>query len=145
MAVLIRKIELWRSEVPNQAGTLATILGPLAGAGADLRVVMGYRYPGNETKAAIEVFPIKGKKQLAAAEAAGLQVTSIPTLLIEGDNKPGLGSMIGQALADASINISFLMAQVLGTKYSAVAGFEKAEDADKAIPLIKKAVSGRKK
>ena len=43
MAVLIKKIELWRSEVPNQAGTLANILGPLATSGADLRVVMGYR------------------------------------------------------------------------------------------------------
>lgn len=145
MAVTIKRIELWRSEVPNQAGTLANILGPLASAGADLRVVMGYRFPGNESKAAIEVFPIKSKKQVAAAEAAGLAVSSIPTLLIEGDNQPGLGSIIAQALSGAGINIGFFMAQVIGDRYSAIAGFEKAEDAGEAVLLIKKAVSGRKK
>jgi hypothetical protein len=67
---------------------------------------MGYRYPGNEKKAAIEVFPVTGKKNIAAAGAAGLSESSIPTLRVEGDNAPGLGHVIAEALADAGINLS---------------------------------------
>ncbi len=132
MAVIVKQIELWRTEVENQPGTLADVLAPLAKAGADLQIVMGYRYPGNESKAAIEVFPIKGKRSAAAAQSAGMKPTSIPTLLIEGDNRPGLGHAIAQALAGAGINMGFMMAQVVGRKYSAVAGFETPTDARQA-------------
>ncbi len=145
MAVTIKKIELWRSEVPNQPGTLAETLGPLAKAGADLRIIMGYRLPGDATKAAIEVYPVTGKKSVAAAETTGLKATSIPTLLVEGDNRSGLGHAVGQALAAAGINMSFLMAQVLGRKYLAIVGFETQDDARRAAGLIKKATAARKK
>jgi hypothetical protein len=145
MAIAVKEIELWRIEVQNEPGILAGALAPLAEAGADLHVVMGYRFPGNESKAAIEVYPVKGKKVAAAAEAAGLQPSSIPTLLVEGDNRPGLGHAIAQALADGGINISFLMAQVVKGEYSAVLGFETADAAKKAIPLVKKAAAMRKK
>jgi hypothetical protein len=145
MAISVKEIELWRIEVQNKPGVLAGVLAPMAEAGADLHVVMGYRYPGRETKAAIEVFPVKSKKQAAAAEAAGLKPSSIPTLLIEGDNKPGLGHSIAQALADGGINMGFLIAQVIKGRYSAVLGFETADDAKNAAPLIKKAVAAKRK
>jgi hypothetical protein len=35
---------------------------PLALRAADLGVVMAYRLPGNEAKAAIEIYPVSGKK-----------------------------------------------------------------------------------
>jgi len=145
MAVVVKNIELWRTEVENKPGTLADALAPLAKAGADLQIVMGYRYPGNEAKAAIEVFPVKGKKFSAAAQAAGMKTTSIPTLLVEGDNRLGLGHLIAQGLAVAGINVGFFVAQVIGRKYSAVIGFETQEDARKATVLIKKATSAKKK
>ena len=145
MAVVVKNIELWRTEVENRPGTLAGTLAPLADAGADLQIVMGYRYPGNEAKAAIEVYPVKGKKAASAAQAAGMQSSSIPTLLIEGDNRPGLGHGIAQALADAGINVGFLVAHVIGRKYAAVAGFDTAEDARNAAALIKKATAVKKR
>ena len=46
MPVHVRPITLWRAEVDNQPGVLAQTLEPLAAAGADLQVVMGYRLPG---------------------------------------------------------------------------------------------------
>ncbi len=138
MAVTVKKITLWRSEVENKPGVLGKVLTPLAEAGADLQVVMGYRHPGDESKAAIEVCPVTGKKSLTAAKAAGLAASSIPTLLVEGDNKPGLGSAISQAIAEAGINLSFLVAQVVGTRFSAVIGFEDEEASRKASRLIKK-------
>jgi hypothetical protein len=57
MAVSVKKAILWRREVDNQPGMLANTLQPLSEAGADLQVVMAYRYPGGENKAAIELHP----------------------------------------------------------------------------------------
>jgi hypothetical protein len=145
MAVNVKSIVLWRSEVENKSGVLAATLEPLAKAGVDLQVVMGYRYPGNESRAAIEIYPVSGKKSQAAAQGAGLSASSIPTLLVEGDNKPGLGQAIAHALADAGINLSFLVAQVIGRKYSAVCAFESEADAKKAASLIKRVAAGKKK
>ena len=139
MAVRVKKITLWRKEVENRPGLLAETLEPLAEAGADLRVVMGYRYPGRETRAAIELHPVTRKKVVAAAESAGLSGYAMPTLLVEGDNRPGMGHAICRTLADAGMNLTFLVAQVIGERYSAVIGFEKEDDAEKATTLIKKA------
>jgi hypothetical protein len=75
-----------------------------------------------------------------AASAAGLGAAAFPTLLVEGDNKPGLGYRIAQAMAGAEINIAFFVAQVIGTKFAAVIGFETEDDAKKAKPTIQKAV-----
>jgi hypothetical protein len=144
MPVTVKSITLWRKELENQAGTLAETLEPLAEAGADLQVVMGYRYPGEETKAAVEVYPITGKKAIAKAKEAGLAASSIPTLLVEGDDRPGLGYSVAQAIAGTGINMAFLVAQVTGRKYSCVVGFDNEADAKKAAGLIKTA-AGKKK
>ncbi len=144
MPVTVRRISLWRKEVENQVGSLAHTLEPVAKAGADLRVLMGYRYPGDATKAAIELYPIAGKKVTSAASEAGLSASSIPTLLVEGDDRPGLGFAIAQAMAGAGINMTFFVAQAVGRKFSAVLGFETEADAKTAAPLIKKAASKKK-
>src|SRR5215510_11897973 len=91
MAVTVKKIVLWRKEVENKPGALASTLASLASAGADLQVVMGYRYPGQESKAAIELYPVTAMKSVAAAKEAGLTTSSIQAFLVEGDNRPGLG------------------------------------------------------
>ena len=143
MAVTVRKITLWRKEVQNKPGVLAATLEPLAASGADLQIVMGYRFPSNERKAAIEVYPVSGRKAIAAAESAGLSAAEIPTLLVEGDNYAGLGHAIAKAIADAGINTSFMIAQVIGDRYSAVLGFETDEEARQAATLIRKATKAR--
>jgi len=145
MAVTVKKITLWRTEVENQPGALAATLEQPAAAGADFRLMMGYRHPTLAGKAAIEVFPVAGKKAAAATAAAGLSAAAIPTLLVEGDNRAALGHAIAQALSGAGINIAFLVAQVIGRKFAAVIGFETEDDAGKAAPLIKKAARGGKR
>ena len=139
MPVTVKNVTIWRKEVPNQPGVLAEVVGPLAQAGANLRVLMGYRLPGEEGRAAIELYPITGAKAARAAAAAGLVQSHIPALHVEGDDKPGLMNAIAQSLAAAGINISFLVAQVVGRKYTAIWGFESSEAARKAASLIKKA------
>jgi hypothetical protein len=145
MPVTVRHISLWRKEIENQVGTLAQTLEPVAKAGANLRVLMGYRYPGNEARAAIELYPVSGKKEIAAATEAGLSASSNPTLLVEGDDKLGLGLAIAKAIADAGLNMAFFVAQVVGRKYSAVIGFDSDADAETAAGLIKKATASKKK
>ena len=48
MPITVRSVVLWRKEVENQPGLLASTLEPLAKGAADLQVVMAYRYPGDE-------------------------------------------------------------------------------------------------
>jgi hypothetical protein len=145
MAVTVKKVTLWRSEVENKAGMLAQTLKLLADTGASLQVVMAYRFPGESARGAIELFPVSGKKAQAAAKAAGLDRSSIPTILAMGDDRPGLGSEIAEAIAGAGINVSFLVAQVVGRRYSAVYGFETEEEAQIATNLIKKVSKPRRR
>ena len=145
MPVQVRPITLWRAEVDNQPGVLAQTLEPLAAAGADLKVVMGYRLPGDRARAAIEIFPVTGARALSAAQAAGLSEAAISAVHVEGDNRPGVGHAIAKALADAGINIDFFLAQVSGRRHTTVIGFDSREDADRAIPLMRGAAGATRK
>jgi len=145
MAITLKKITLWRKEVDNKPGALADTLALLAQARTDLQAVMGYRYQGDQGKAAIELHPVSGKKAIEAARSAGLAASPIPTVLLQGDNRPGLGHTIAKALGDAGINLGFVLAQVVGRKYAAVFGFENDSDAAKAIALIRKATAPARK
>ena len=144
MAITVKKAVLWRKEVDNRPGMLAGALEPLAQAGADLHVVMAYRYPGAD-KGAIELHPISGKKSQGAAQTAGFAASSIPVLLVEGDNRAGLGHALAKAVGDAGINMSFVMAQVVGRRYAAVFGFENEADAARGATLIKRAAAPARK
>ncbi len=146
MAVTVKRITLWRADVDNQPGALAGTLAPLSQAGADLRLVMGYRLPQTPERAAIELYPVSGKRATAAAAQAGLaESRDIPCLLVEGDNRPGLGAVIARALADAGINIAFLVAQVIGRKFTATVGFGDEAAAATATRVIKAAAAPPKK
>lgn len=145
MPITVKTISLWRKEVENQVGTLAHTLEPVTKAGANLRLLMGYRYPGNESRAAIELYPVSGKKVTGAATGAGLEASSIPTLLVEGDDKPGLGLAIAQAVAGAGVNMTFFVAQAIGRRFSAIIGFGSDADAKTAAPLIKKATADKRR
>ena len=143
MAISVKKITLWRREIDDRPGSLAQVLAPVADAGTSLRVVMGYRYPEPSGKAAVELAPVTGRKATAAAQAAGLSPASIGALLVEGDDRPGLGRRLASALGAAGINLHFLMALVSGRRYAAVFGLGSDADADRAIPIIKKSAAAR--
>ena len=145
MAISVKKLNLWRCERPNRAGSLAEVLEPLAGAGCDLHVVMGYRLPEYRDQAAIEVFPIKGKKGESAARRAGLHPVELPCLLVTGPNRAGLGHAIATRLAGAGININFIVTQVMGRQFTSVMGFDSKADADAATGFVKAAAKPPKR
>jgi hypothetical protein len=136
MGVSVKNIAIWRSEIPHQPGQLAAALRPLKEAGANLQVIMAY---AEGPRGIVEIGPIAGKKVTEAARSTGFAPTSKPTLLVIGDDKPGLGYKIATAIADRGINISFDVTQVIGKKYSSVYGFSSEEDARAAASAIKKA------
>ncbi|HZD41283.1 MAG TPA: hypothetical protein VE131_11210 [Terriglobales bacterium] len=145
MAVTVKKIALWRKEVENRAGILAGALAPLAHAGANIHVVMAYRYPNEGSRGAIELYPVTGKKSATAATEAGFRPSNIPALLVEGNNRAGLGYATAQAIADAGVSLDFLVAQVIGRKYSAVFGFASAADAARCAAIIRKTSAAKKR
>lgn len=145
MPVTVKKMTLWRQELENRPGALATVLEPVARAGADLQVAMGYRIPGQEDRAVIELAPVEGRKAAAAAARAGLQPSTIPTLLVQGDNRAGLGHALAEEMGRAGINMAFLVALVVGRRYSGVFGFESDEDARKAADIIKRSTQRAKR
>jgi len=108
----VKNVQLWILHGTDRKGLLADTLEPLAAAGANLRVVMGYRYPAELDRAAVEVFPIEPAAE-AAARKAGFQPSDTPCLLVEGDDRKGLGAEISRALANAGINMGFLVAETI--------------------------------
>src|SRR5438093_703767 len=82
--------------------------------------------------------PVGGRRVTAAAGQGGLAASDIPCLLVEGDNRPGWGAQMARALADAGINIAFVMAQVIGRRFAAVLGLENDAAAAEAMKIIKK-------
>ena len=141
MAITVKPITLWRREIEHRPGALAETLAPLAEGGINMQVLMAYRFPGNESRGAVELFPVTGKRATAAAERGGFASYRIPALLVEGDDSPGLGARMCRAIADAGINMAFVVAQVVGRKYSAVFGFDDQEGARSAMSLVKMAAS----
>jgi len=141
MALSVRPITLWRRELQHRPGALAESLAPLADGGINLKVLMAYRFPGDPSRGAVEIFPVSGKRSTAAAERGGFSAFALPALLVEGDDTAGMGSRMCRAIADAGINLDFVVAQVIGGKYTAVFGFENEDGSRRAVPLIKKAAS----
>jgi hypothetical protein len=141
MAISVKPITLWRRELQHRPGALAESLAPLADGGIDLQVLMAYRFPGDPDRGAVEVFPVSGTRATAAAERGGFSTFDLPALLVQGDNAPGLVSRMCRSIADAGINLDFVVAQVTGGRYSAVFGFEQEEGARQAVALIRKAAA----
>jgi hypothetical protein len=139
MAISVKPITLWRREIEDRPGTLADSLAPLAEAGVDVKILMAYRFPGQPGGGAVELFPLAGKRATTAAERGGFSASSIPALLVEGDDAPGLGHRLSRAISEAGINLDFLVAQVIARRYSAVFGFADADGARRAAPLMKAA------
>ncbi|HMC22048.1 MAG TPA: hypothetical protein VKL19_09390 [Thermoanaerobaculia bacterium] len=136
MAVTVKNVVIWRAEVAHLRGELARVLQPLAEAAANLQVIMAY---AEGERGLVEICPISGKKVTDAAKKAGFSPSSKPTLLVQGDDRAGLGSRIAKAIAEQGVSISFDVTQVIGRKFSSVYGFQAEDDARKAAAAIKKA------
>lgn len=141
MAYSIRKVDVWASEIDDRPGGLAGKLEALAKAGASLEFIIARRQPDKPGTGVVFLTPVKTAKQKQAASAAGFSTTSsLQSVRIEGPDKPGLGTKMTRALADAGINLRGISAAALGRKSVSYFAFDNAEDAANAIGILRKAL-----
>ena len=140
MAYDVKKVKTWGGPIKHKSGALAQILGPLAEAGADLHMVMAWKSDAKPDTGMVICSPITGSKAIKAAKAAGLKPdTQAKTLVVEGNNSPGLGRELTERIAKGRINLLGCNATVIGNKFSAVFWFNNAASADKAAKLLRAA------
>lgn len=139
MAYAINKVDVWAGEIADRPGGLAGTLEGLQNAGVNLEFLVARRAPDKPGSGVVFVTPIKGAKQKSAAGAAGLQTTdSLHSVRVEGPDRPGLGSKMTRALADAGINLRGISAAAMGRRATTYLAFDSAEDANNAIRILRK-------
>ncbi|HEY7554158.1 MAG TPA: amino acid-binding protein [Candidatus Binatia bacterium] len=141
MAYAISKADVWAGEIADRPGGLATTLQTLQSAGANLAFIIARRAPDKPGTGVVFVTPIKGAKQKAAAQGAGLQTTdSLHSVRVEGPDRPGLGTKMTRALADGGINLRGISAAALGRRAVTYFAFDNAADADASVRILRKAL-----
>lgn len=138
MALKATKAEVWAATIEDRAGGAADKLEALAKGGANLEMVLARRteQPG---QGVIFVTPVKGTKAVKAAQEAGFgRPENIHSVRIEGGDRPGLGAKIARALGNAGINFRGVSAVAIGRKFVSYIACDSAEDAAKAVSVLKK-------
>jgi hypothetical protein len=141
MAYSIKKVDVWAGEIDDRPGGLAGKLEALATAGASLEFIIARRQPDKPGTGVVFLTPVKTPKQKQAAGAAGLSTASnLQSVRVEGPDKPGLGTKMTRALADAGINLRGISGAALGRNSVTYFAFDNGGDAENAMRLLKKAL-----
>ncbi len=139
MKLGVTRAEVWASTIEDRPGGVAEKLSSLAGAGANLEFIISRRTPEKSGKGVVFVTPLKGAKQLKAAAQAGFKRTdSLHSVRVEGNDKPGLGAQMTQALAAAGINLRGFSAAAFGRHFVCYVALDTAEEAAKVTAMLKK-------
>ena len=142
MDAIVERAEVWVASMKDKPGGLADKLSALAEAGADLGFVIARRSPEQPGTGVVFVTPLQAEAETDAAANVGFALaSSLHSVRIEGDNKPGIGAQITATLGDAGINLRGLSAAVIGARFVAHLAFDAAEDSDKAITLLTDALA----
>jgi hypothetical protein len=139
MKLKVSRTDTWAATIDDRPGGLADKLAALAAAGVNLEFIIARRAPEQRRSGVVFVTPLKGAKQIKAAEAAGFQRTgSLYSVRVEGADKPGMGARLTGALAEAGLNLRGLSAAALGKSYVTYLALDTAQDAAKAAAVLKK-------
>jgi hypothetical protein len=139
MKLNVSRTDTWAATIEDRPGGLADKLAALAEAGVNLEFLIARRAPEQRGSGVVFVTPLKGAKQIKAAQAAGFQKTeSLHSLRVEGADKPGMGAKLTRALAEAGINLRGLSAAAIGKRYVTLLALDSAQDAAKAAAVLKK-------
>lgn len=139
MAYRISKVDVWAGEIEDRPGGLAKKLAVLAEAGANFEFLVSRRAPEKPGAGVVFLTPIKGAAQKRAASEAGLNTTdTLHSVRVEGADRPGLGTKMTRALADAGINLRGVSAAALGRRSVTYFAFDSASDAQQAIRILRK-------
>jgi hypothetical protein len=138
MAMDASRVDVWAGSIEDKPGGLAEVLTALADAGAELQYVMARRAPDKPGTGVVFLSPVKGAKQTRAAKKMGLHKSkSIFAVRAEGTDKPGLGAVLTNALAEKGVNLRGLSASVIGRKFVLWLALDTSKDASAAVRTIK--------
>lgn len=138
MDLNIERANVWAASIQDQPGGLATMLAGLKEAGADLDFVLARRAPDKPGTGAVFVTPLRGDRQVDAATFLGFNVLStVQSVRVEGDNKPGIAASLASKLAGAGINLRGFSGAVIGSRFILYIGFDSDEDAAKAVEVLR--------
>jgi hypothetical protein len=141
MAYTIKKVDVWAGEIADRPGGLASTLTAMQSAGTNIEFVVARRSPDKPGTGVVFLTPIKGAKQKAAAQQAGLSTSEgLHSVRVEGPDRAGLGAKMTDALAAAGINLRGISAAALGRRAVSYFAFDSAADADNAVRALKKAL-----
>lgn len=139
MTLKVSKAEIWTTAIEDRSGGAADRIEPLTNAGANFEFVFARRTPEQPGRGLLMVAPVKGKKVMAAAAAAGFaRAPDIAALRVEGGNKAGSAARMTRALADAGLSFRGLSAAAMGTRFVGYVAFDSAADAEHAAKLLRK-------
>ncbi len=139
MALKVSRVDLWMATIEDRAGGAADKIEPLSRAGANFEFLFTRRTPENPGRGLIVALPVKGKKVTDAAMAAGFaKPDNIHSVRIEGTDKPGITAKVARALGAAGISFRALTAVAIGSKFVTYVAMDTADDAARALGILKK-------
>ncbi|UXU91536.1 amino acid-binding protein [Burkholderia sp. S-53] len=140
MELSVERVDVWAATIDDKPGGLATVLGALRTAGADLQFIVARRTSEAPGKGVVFVAPLQGDAVIRAATQVGFSVTpSVHSVRVMGLDQMGIIGQLTQMLADGAINLRGVSAAVLGSQFIAYFAVDTVDDADKAIDILQRA------
>jgi len=141
MDLIVERVDVWAASIKkDEPGGLSHVLTGLREAGADLDFIIARRAPEKPGTGVVFVTPLRGDREVAAAADLGFNVTSsVHSVRVEGENKPGVAAGLTEKLAEARINLRGLSAAVIGARFILYIGLDSADDAEKAVNILQQA------
>jgi hypothetical protein len=140
MNLIVERSDVWAAGFRDEPGGLAQVLKTLKDAGADLDFILARRNPEAPGEAVAFVTPLRGDREVAAAAEAGFCVaSSIHSVRVQGQNRPGLAADVAGKLAAAKLNIRGFSAAELGTRFVMYIAMDSEADAERAVQVLRRA------
>lgn len=137
MDLIVERVNVWAASIRDKVGGLSHLLAGLKDAGADLDFIIARRAAEKPGTGVVFVTPLRGDREVAAAARLGFNVTSsVNSVRVEGDNRPGAASEVTEKLAAAGINLRGFSAAVIDPRFILYIGLDNAKDAEKAVNIL---------
>ncbi len=137
MKLDITRVDVWVAGIEDRPGGLTERLRGLAQAGANLQFLLARRAPEQPGRAVVFAAPIKGTKQTRAARELGFHKSnSLHGIRVMAADKPGLGLILTQCLAEAGINLRGFSGTAVGRRAVFYIAFDTSADVVKALRCL---------
>lgn len=137
MDLFVEHVDVWAATVPDQPGALASVLGTLSDANANLQSIIARRMHEHHGAGVVYVSPLETDREIRAASQVGFNVThSLHAVRVMGRDRPGIAARLTQTVADNGINLRGFSASVIGTQFVAYFAVDSLGDANRIVEVL---------